>query len=98
MLRSCGLEEDASKISGYAFSGGGRGIQRVDVSLDGGATWDQAELGCDRMKGSQAWSWTQWTYMAPKGKLGQELAVKAIDESYNTQVGGSQPHSENSIS
>lgn len=27
------------KISGYAASGGGRGIERVDVSVDGGKTW-----------------------------------------------------------
>lgn len=30
------------KISGYAASGGGRGIERVDVSIDGGKTWIEA--------------------------------------------------------
>ena len=30
------------KISGYAVSGGGRGIERVDVSIDGGKTWLEA--------------------------------------------------------
>lgn len=30
------------KISGYAVSGGGRGIERVDVSVDGGKTWLEA--------------------------------------------------------
>lgn len=30
------------KISGYAASGGGRGIERVDVSVDGGKTWMEA--------------------------------------------------------
>ena len=29
-------------ISGYAVSGGGRGIERVDVSIDGGKTWVEA--------------------------------------------------------
>ena len=29
-------------ISGYAASGGGRGIERVDVSVDGGKTWMEA--------------------------------------------------------
>lgn len=29
-------------ISGYAASGGGRGIERVDVSIDGGKTWIEA--------------------------------------------------------
>ncbi|TPP67670.1 Sulfite oxidase mitochondrial [Fasciola gigantica] len=31
-------------VSGYAFSGGGRGIISVTVSIDGGKTWHQAEL------------------------------------------------------
>lgn len=30
------------RISGYAVSGGGRGIERVDVSIDGGKTWMEA--------------------------------------------------------
>jgi sulfite oxidase len=30
------------KVSGYAASGGGRGIERVDVSIDGGKTWIDA--------------------------------------------------------
>lgn len=30
------------KVSGYAVAGGGRGIERVDVSVDGGKTWMEA--------------------------------------------------------
>lgn len=29
-------------VRGYAVSGGGRGIERVDVSIDGGKTWVEA--------------------------------------------------------
>lgn len=29
-------------IKGYAVSGGGRGIERVDLSADGGKTWKEA--------------------------------------------------------
>lgn len=29
-------------IKGYAVSGGGRGIERVDISIDGGKTWIEA--------------------------------------------------------
>lgn len=29
-------------MKGYAVSGGGRGIERVDVSTDGGKTWVEA--------------------------------------------------------
>ena len=32
------------EVRGYAFAGGERHVARVDVSLDGGATWSQAEL------------------------------------------------------
>lgn len=30
------------KVCGYAASGGGRGIERVDISIDGGKTWFEA--------------------------------------------------------
>jgi len=53
-------------LQGYAYSGGGRAIARVDISLDGGNTWDQAELVDDcaggKCKGSKAWAWTRWRY------------------------------------
>ncbi|KAK4141328.1 mitochondrial sulfite oxidase [Dichotomopilus funicola] len=55
---------------GYAYSGGGRAISRVDVSLDGGQTWDQAELVNDctadpnnPCHGNKAWAWTRWRYV-----------------------------------
>ena len=28
----------------YAYSGGGRGVARVDVSIDGGKTWEVATI------------------------------------------------------
>ncbi len=32
------------EVSGYAFAGGERHVERVDVSLDGGARWWQADM------------------------------------------------------
>lgn len=32
------------QVQGYSYSGGGRGIVRVDVSIDGGKTWKIAKL------------------------------------------------------
>ncbi|KAK3995292.1 mitochondrial sulfite oxidase [Cladorrhinum sp. PSN332] len=55
-------------LQGYAYSGGGRAITRVDVSLDGGLTWDQAELIKDcsdpsnPCHGNKSWAWTRWRY------------------------------------
>ncbi|KAJ1324521.1 sulfite oxidase [Microdochium nivale] len=55
------------QLEGYAYSGGGREIQRVDVSLDGGKTWDQARLVNDRKleHGNKAWCWKRWQYEGP---------------------------------
>ncbi|PFH62659.1 hypothetical protein XA68_12530 [Ophiocordyceps unilateralis] len=57
-------------LSGYAFSGGGRSIIRVDVSLDNGRSWTQARLLPDSTSGADepqtpdhghgAWSWKRW--------------------------------------
>ena len=32
------------QVTGYAYSGGGQPIIRVDVSADGGANWTTAQL------------------------------------------------------
>ena len=86
------------QLEGYAYSGGGREIQRVDVSLDGGKTWDQARLLDDRKleKGSKAWCWKRWRYdgalpITPSAESGGNgetkttFMVKATDDAYNTQ-------------
>jgi sulfite oxidase len=48
-------------MQGYAYSGGGRGIIRVDVSIDGGKSWNTATLteGSDQPI-DKAWAWTFW--------------------------------------
>ncbi|CAM1508567.1 Fc.00g054150.m01.CDS01 [Cosmosporella sp. VM-42] len=58
-------------LTGYAYSGGGRSIIRVDVSLDGGKSWTQAEIlpDCTTQDGKPspclghgAWTWRRWKY------------------------------------
>ncbi|KAI0844338.1 Oxidoreductase, molybdopterin-binding domain-containing protein [Daldinia vernicosa] len=88
-------ERSVVQIEGYAYSGGGREIQRVDISLDGGETWDQAQLVDDTKleRGSKAWCWKRWRYEAglsevakgSKGGSKTTLVVKATDDAYNTQ-------------
>ena len=43
-------------VRGYAFAGGERHVARVDVSLDAGATWSQAEL----LEDLGPWAWRHW--------------------------------------
>ncbi|KAI1424929.1 Oxidoreductase, molybdopterin-binding domain-containing protein [Xylaria sp. FL1777] len=83
------------QIEGYAYSGGGREIQRVDISLDGGANWDQASLLDDttQEQGSRSWCWKRWKYegVLPEvkddanGEAKTTFVVKATDDAYNTQ-------------
>jgi len=84
-------EFDDVTVTGYAWSGGGRGIVRVDVSADAGKTWTTAELkeGSEQHK-SRAWAWTFWEAEVPLpagAKPGDRLEVvcKATDAAYNCQ-------------
>mmetsp|Transcript_24922 Transcript_24922/g.64295 ORF Transcript_24922/g.64295 Transcript_24922/m.64295 type:complete len:408 (-) Transcript_24922:121-1344(-) len=85
------VEGDSVEVHGLAWSGGGRGIVRVDVSADGGGTWTTATLkeGSEQ-KLSRAWAWTFWTATLPVpegAKAGDKMRIcaKATDASYNTQ-------------
>ena len=44
------------EVTGYAFAGGDRTVVRVDVSVDEGVTWHQAELA----EQISQWSWRHW--------------------------------------
>jgi len=78
-------------VRGYAMSGGGRGIQRVDVTTDGGRTWHAADLHTDDPQPyGRQWAWTVWEASVPlpaTTKTGErvEIAAKATDTSHNTQ-------------
>lgn len=55
------LHPGQSVVQGYAYSGGGRGIVRVDVSSDGGNKWTTATLTAGREQPlDRAWAWTFW--------------------------------------
>lgn len=55
------LEEGTHTVRGYAYSGGGRKVIRVDVSADGGNTWKQATLlDGSEQPADRAWAWTLW--------------------------------------
>ena len=58
------------EVSGFAWSGGGRKVVRVDVSADDGATWHTATLkeGSEQ-ESEKAWAWTLWEATVPVGAI-----------------------------
>jgi len=83
--------EDTITLKGYSWSGGGRGIIRVDVSSDGGKEWLEADLEKPDQPFNRVWAWTPWeaTVNVPpnitKEPKVMELVCKATDSSYNVQ-------------
>ncbi|XP_052425254.1 sulfite oxidase, mitochondrial isoform X2 [Carassius gibelio] len=82
-------------VKGYAWSGGGREVVRVDVSVDGGKTWhvaklrtsDQGEHPAPPPPPGRAWAWKLWEIDVPIPHRAQELEIvcKAVDSGYNMQ-------------
>nr|GEW36545.1 sulfite oxidase [Tanacetum cinerariifolium] len=78
-------------IKGYAVSGGGRGIERVDISSDGGKTWKEAsryqkpgvQYITDDEK-SDKWAWVLFEAEADVDS-NTEIVAKAIDTAANVQ-------------
>ena len=92
MFSRCSLVEDweeTVELKGYAYSGGGRRIARVEVSADGGKTWTQADLNQVDQPQYRSWAWTLWTCEVPMPKShaggALEVCVRAVDVSFNTQ-------------
>ena len=91
-IQSCIVETNKKEkhlnIKGFAWSGGGRGIIRVDVSIDGGKTWNSATLkeGSEQNL-NRAWAWTFWELNVDLDKINDKMKIicKATDSSYNTQ-------------
>lgn len=79
--------EGKISIKGYAWSGGGQKIVRVDISADKGKTWHVAELEQDDALPPQHWAWSLWSIKIPvdTSQSEVELWAKAVDSSYNTQ-------------
>lgn len=54
------------KVCGWAFSGGGRNVVRVDITGDKAKSWVSADLldGHDQRYG-RSWAWTFWEAKVP---------------------------------
>lgn len=77
------------EMAGYAYTGGGRKITRVEISTDAGVNWELATL--DRKEKpteyGMYWCWVWWSYSLPIADLigVKELWCRAWDESNNPQ-------------
>jgi len=81
-------------VKGYAYAGGGRPVNRVEITLNGGRNWRPATLARLQEKADasahtygQRFGWVLWTVEVPSDKLANcgELCVRAWDDSQNSQ-------------
>lgn len=84
------IENGFITVQGYAWSGGGNRIVRVDLTCDGGDSWEVAELEQDKSENAVSgrhWAWTLWTAKLPVAKNVNEVEIwaKAVDSNYNCQ-------------
>ncbi|RLN52040.1 hypothetical protein BBJ28_00018888 [Nothophytophthora sp. Chile5] len=86
-------EDDAANeaemyvIKGYAYSGGGRRIIRVEVTVDDGATWQLANIIYDEKPNAygKMWCWVHYELSVTVSSLvgAKEVCVRAWDRSMN---------------
>ncbi|KAA6428567.1 MAG: nitrate reductase [Trebouxia sp. A1-2] len=76
-------------VRGYAYSGGGRKVITVEVSLDGGNTWLISRImrGEEPSEYGKHWCWVFWEVQVPLLSLfaAEELRCRAVDSSNNAQ-------------
>lgn len=72
------------RCKGWAYSGGGRWPERVELSADGGFTW--YEVPAERMSTKGRWVWRTWEIDLPCEVEGWiEIVCRCWDNSLNTQ-------------
>ena len=71
-------------IRGYGIAGDGHSVERIDVSLDDGLTWQQADLHPARSR----WSWRPWSLTVEVAPGPLNISARAWDD-----TGALQPES-----
>lgn len=76
-------------VCGYAWSGGGRRIVRVDLTIDKGKNWHVADLEQEDEPDGRHYGWSLWKIRIPVHAevAGNEVEIwaKAVDSAYNVQ-------------
>ena len=76
-------------VSGYAYTGGGRRITRIEVTTDGGKHWHVAKLHQIEKPTEYGmyWCWVWWEYDLEVAELvgAEEIWCRAWDEANNPQ-------------
>jgi sulfite oxidase len=75
------LPAGTTEVRGYAYAGDDRAVVRVDVSLDAGASWVQADLD-DR---AGPWTWRLWRTELDLPPGPARISVRAWDSTGATQ-------------
>jgi sulfite oxidase len=85
------IVDNKMEVRGYAYSGGGNRIIRVDITGDQGKSWIAADLqqldDGENVGPGRHYAWTLWTAWVPiaEGQKIIEVWSKAVDSNYNTQ-------------
>ena len=75
------LEERTARVEGFALAGGGRSVERVEVSVDRGENWVAATLAPSRGR----WGWRFWHADTELEPGAPEVVVRAFDSAGNAQ-------------
>ncbi|HEU4324408.1 MAG TPA: molybdopterin-dependent oxidoreductase [Roseiflexaceae bacterium] len=74
------LEPGVCLVRGYAISGCGAPVRRVELSADNGQTWLPASV-----EGSEPWAWQLWELRLPLAPGRHTLLVRATDAEGRSQ-------------
>ncbi|TFK70299.1 molybdopterin binding oxidoreductase [Pluteus cervinus] len=75
------LPENRIQVKGYAMPGSSGNVSRVEVTVDGGETWEKARTTYQHGK----WSWTLWDVEVNGVGESGTLYSRAVDESGDVQ-------------
>jgi sulfite oxidase len=76
------------KVAGYAITGGGRQVETVEVSADGGETWQGADLTLSEDPGA----WVFWETRVDPGSERREIHLLARARDTSGEIQPASPH------